>query len=206
MDLKIGTCQANDGTKLHHEISTPDRPKGAIVFVHGLGDHIGRYNPFLKFFFARGYKVCLFDLRGHGRSRGRRMDAPNFKTYCEDLFAFYHHCRMLNGREIPWYLVGHSFGGQIALNFLAEHRYLFKAAAVLSSSIEVSLKMPNKWQQGFGELLVKLMPCKRIHSAIDPSWISHDINVQQSYKNDPYIHQFMTFRLGEAILNNFHYI
>lgn len=202
MDLKIGTFRANDGTQLHHEISTPDNPIGGILLVHGLGDHLGRYNPFLKYFFSRGYKVCLFDLRGHGRSKGRRVDLKNFGTYSEDLFAFYHHCRLLNGRQIPWYLLGHSMGGLILLNFLSRHRYLFKAAVACSPSIEVGLTMSPRWQRGLGKCLVRLHPTLKIGGNVDPSWISRDPEVVASTLRDPLVHRRVTFRLGKAVMEN----
>lgn len=204
MDLKIGTFRTNDGTKLHHEIATPDNPIGSIIFVHGLGDHIGRYKPFLRYFFEHGYKVCLYDQRGHGRSKGKRVDVENLKTYQEDLFAFYHHCRLLNGREIPWYLMGHSLGGLVVLNFLAQHRYLFKAAAVSSPSVEVGLAMPKKWKRGIGQLMVPFYPTMRIKGNVDSHWLSHDEKVVADYKTDRLIGHNITFRLGKAILENLH--
>jgi alpha-beta hydrolase superfamily lysophospholipase len=54
--------------------------KAAVVIVHGLGEHSGRYDYVARSLNAKGYAVYAQDLRGHGQSigfPGHMPDDPN---------------------------------------------------------------------------------------------------------------------------------
>src|ERR1700761_425103 len=44
----------------------------AVLIVHGLGEHSGRYEQLAQWFLARGYAVRSYDQRGHGHTPGPR--------------------------------------------------------------------------------------------------------------------------------------
>ncbi len=46
-------------------------PRHAVLLVHGLGEHSGRYQALAQWFNARGYAARSYDHSGHGQSRGR---------------------------------------------------------------------------------------------------------------------------------------
>ena len=47
----------------------PDQePKGIIQIVHGMIEHIGRYEEFAKYLASKGFIVAGHDHLGHGRS------------------------------------------------------------------------------------------------------------------------------------------
>ena len=165
MDVRIGKFKTKDGMKLHYEHWSPPAHHGTIVLVHGLGDHCGHYAPFVNYFTKKGYRLFIYDQRGHGRSEGRRVYAEQFDIFLRDLFDYLRFS--LNGTllETPLYLVGHSFGGQMALNFLAEHPLLFKAACVVSPYIEKGLPIPP-WQEYVGRRLRNLWPSLQIKREI----------------------------------------
>ena len=78
---------AADGTLLY----VADWPVGSataagdgIVFMHGLGEHCGRYVHLARFFNDCGYAVRTYDHRGHGRSGGTRGDVPDTETLLQD--------------------------------------------------------------------------------------------------------------------------
>jgi acylglycerol lipase len=63
-----------DGLKLLQRCWQPDVPPAAVVvLIHGLAEHSGRYAPLAQRLVAEGYAVRALDLRGHGRSEGRRI-------------------------------------------------------------------------------------------------------------------------------------
>ncbi|MFR4804762.1 MAG: alpha/beta fold hydrolase [Eggerthellaceae bacterium] len=68
------TKQAPEGFLLVGRIDAPERPKAAIVIVHGLCEHFGRYDYVTQRLLEAGYAVVRFDHRGHGRSMGRRCE------------------------------------------------------------------------------------------------------------------------------------
>ncbi len=103
------------GVKLHAEWWRPreGKPRAALVVVHGLKDYGGRYAAFAEKLAADGFAVYAADLRGHGRSGGRRVSIDTFDDYTDDLDIFF---RRVQAREpqTTMFLFGHSMGGAIA--------------------------------------------------------------------------------------------
>jgi alpha-beta hydrolase superfamily lysophospholipase len=65
--------KTNDGLNIYAKEWKPEGPvKAAIALVHGLGEHIGRYDHVAEAFTAAGFGMVGFDLRGHGKSDGSR--------------------------------------------------------------------------------------------------------------------------------------
>lgn len=199
-DLKIGTLQARDGMPLHYEHWSPPEHKATLVFVHGMGEHCGRYRPLIRFFNERGCRVWLYDQRGHGRSGGRRVFVKRFETLLEDLDDFLEFSRR-EGQDGPLFLAGHSFGGQIILNYLAARPAVFQAAAAASPNLEVALTMP-KWQERLGRMVLPLWPQMKLKNLTDPSQLSHDPQVVADYLNDPLVSDYVTLGIGAELLKN----
>ena len=86
-----------------------------IVFVHGLATNMAFWYlgvvPLLK----RRFCITLFDLRGHGRSDMPRAGYST-RDMAEDLHALVQHLGL--GR---FHLVGHSYGGAVALHYAVLH-------------------------------------------------------------------------------------
>lgn len=201
MDVQIGKFNTRDGLKLHFEQWSPPTYKGMILLVHGLGDHCGRYGPLVDHFTKRGFKILLYDQRGHGRSEGRRAHAKKLDIFLEDLLDYFHFSRDGAGPSLPLFLLGHSFGGQIVLNFLARHPHLFKAACVSSPNIEIALTMP-KWQEKLSYKMVPIWPTLKLKGLDRPHLLTHDSEVSKAYQKDPLISTFVTIGLGSEILSN----
>ena len=59
-------------TKIHAVVWTPDtEPKAIVILVHGMAEHIERYDEFAQFLCEKGYVVAGNDHLGHGKSVGR---------------------------------------------------------------------------------------------------------------------------------------
>ena len=57
------------GGRLHCAIWTPEgEPKAVVQLIHGIAEHIGRYDDFARFLNAHGYVVAADDHMGHGGS------------------------------------------------------------------------------------------------------------------------------------------
>jgi alpha-beta hydrolase superfamily lysophospholipase len=72
--------------RLAGELARPkEKPKGAVLFVHGSGDGPRRaYDLWTNFFLSRGWAVVVFDKRGSGKSTGDWHDA-DFVTLAGDV-------------------------------------------------------------------------------------------------------------------------
>jgi len=86
--------------------------RGAVLFVHGLGEHSGRYDRVAAWFNQRGYAVRGYDQRGHGQSPGRRGALRHRDDLLADLAAVYQEYARATPHQ-PL-LLGHSMGGLVA--------------------------------------------------------------------------------------------
>ena len=46
----------------------PEEPRGVVQIVHGVGEHIGRYETAARFLTRQGFLVCGEDHLGHGNT------------------------------------------------------------------------------------------------------------------------------------------
>ena len=87
-----------------------------VVLVHGIGDKGARDWERLTAVLAQDFRVISFDLPGFGRSsRGNLPYTP------ENYVAFVRHLAVEQAWPKPFFLVGHSMGGAIALRYAARH-------------------------------------------------------------------------------------
>jgi alpha-beta hydrolase superfamily lysophospholipase len=89
------------------------------VCVQGLGGHGCYYQALAARLLPEGIGVIASDLRGHGRSMGRRGDIDRFTRYLEDVDATVRWAR-IRWPPTPIVLLGESMGASIALIFAAE--------------------------------------------------------------------------------------
>ena len=75
-----------DGCRLHlRRWPAAAVPLGTVQIVHGLGEHIGRYEAVAATLNAAGWNVVGHDHRGHGRSDGARGSVPQGPGLLGDL-------------------------------------------------------------------------------------------------------------------------
>jgi alpha-beta hydrolase superfamily lysophospholipase len=114
-------------------------PRGVLVVMHGLRDHGGRYAGVAERATRRGYAVYAFDLRGHGRSAGRRVTIDGFDQYVADLDTF---VTAVRGKEPgrPVFVLGHSMGGAIVTLWAVTRQP--DVAGVITSAPALRLDLP----------------------------------------------------------------
>jgi alpha-beta hydrolase superfamily lysophospholipase len=112
-----GVLTATDGTRLAYFAVVPPDPVATLVFYHGSGANAGAgYLDFGRQV-AERYHIAtyLFDMRGHGKSGGRRGDAPSRQQLFADTQTavdFVKHAHP----QLPEYVGGHSAGAGLVLN------------------------------------------------------------------------------------------
>lgn len=99
-----------DGIKLYFRKDEQTAAKGVIVMVHGLCEHLGRYDAISEKFNEAGYSVYRFDHRGHGKSEGTKVFYSDFNEIIEDTKFFVDIAKKENP-TLPIFLFGHSMGG-----------------------------------------------------------------------------------------------
>lgn len=188
MSLVLDDLRAADGMLLRRWRWQPPAPvRGEILLVHGLGEHLGRYERVGAAAAARGWRVHGVDLRGHGRSAGRRGHVRSWTDYVADLEA------AAGGLSPGHAVLAHSMGGLVALDWLRERQQRVAAVALSSPLLGVSAAAPA-WKVALGRLLSRLAPALPLANGLPPDGICSDPAVVRAYLADPLIFRTVTPR------------
>lgn len=166
----------------------------AVLLVHGLGEHSGRYRHVAAWFNARGFDVRSYDQRGHGLSRGPRGALSRDDDLLSDLAAIYA-AYAAEAPSLPL-LLGHSMGGLVAARAVLDGR-VTPAALVLSSPALRSHEAP--WLQSLAAVLTRVLPNLPLRTGLAVDHLSHDASVVAAYGSDPLCSGRITPRLADFI-------
>jgi alpha-beta hydrolase superfamily lysophospholipase len=106
-----------DGLQINVREWPCEDARGTVIIVHGLGEHIGRYEHVAQQLLQTGRNVVGYDHRGHGASAGRRGAMPRNDSMLRDLAVVIDAVR--TRQPGPLVLLGHSMGGLIAARMVA---------------------------------------------------------------------------------------
>ncbi|KAJ6535673.1 lysophospholipase [Mycena capillaripes] len=193
------------GTSFYTRLYRPISPlRASVVFVHGYNEHIGRYERYHSEWAARGFAVFAYDLQGFGRTALDTPKSPK-SAYGQmgaplaDLEWAIKHTRSLF-LDVPLFLMGHSMGGGIVLDFVVStlttrnEDTIPLISGVISSSPWLLLTNPLPalmfW---IFALISKIFPNMHFSTPIRPKAISHDLSVGESLKVDPWVREYGTF-------------
>ncbi len=185
------TLTAPDGTQLVYDLWEPTSPRAAILFLHGWGDHAGRWTSLAQRFADAGFAAYLLDQRGHGRSGGRRGHLSRFSQLLGDLQAFRRAIRRRR-KELPHVLIGHSFGGLVALRYLETQPSDPVVVALVVNPWLALATAPPIWKTALGRLLADLWPTLPIPGGVDATLLSRDPAVNAAYESDRAVHGVTT--------------
>lgn len=185
------------GQTLAGSESNADPARGVFLFVHGLGEHMGRYDEVFRRMNKLGM-VCLgLDHIGHGRSPGKRGHAPDYEFFMEEVNALARYAAE-NYSGLPVFLYGHSMGGNIAFNYLISHQKSLSGAVISSPWIRLQTQVPA-FKKMLSGVAAKLAPSLTLPNDLDPSGISSDPEEVKRYVNDPLIHDRISTSLFEEM-------
>ncbi|QAV33710.1 Lysophospholipase, alpha-beta hydrolase superfamily [Fervidobacterium changbaicum] len=164
---------------------------GWVVIVHGLGEHIGRYERLIQLLAENDYGVIGFDLPGHGKSSGKRGH-----TSIEEVIDLIDEVtKSVNS----FVLFGHSLGGLIAVRYTEERPTKVSKLIVSSPALYLEPK-PN--QVMMLKLFSFLAPSMTVKNGIDPNLLSRNKDAVHKYITDPLVHDRISIRLGKSMLQN----
>jgi len=172
--------------------------RSVVCLLHGLGEHCGRYSHMAEAFNREGIAMLAFDLRGHGRSGGRRGHAPNYSALMSDIEKLLHKAAELYPKQ-PCFLYGHSLGGNLAIYYALRKRPAL--AGVIASAPLLRLAFnPSQWKTGMLRGMRAMRINFSIRSGLDDTALSRDLNVVRTYRNDPLTHDLISARLAMDML------
>ena len=113
------TCA--DGTRIRTG-AWPEGPKGTVLMFPGRTEYVEKYGRTARAFAARGFGMIALDYRGQGLSDrpAHRRDmghVVSFEEYRRDVAALRDALPRI-GHAGPYFVIGHSMGGAIALRAL----------------------------------------------------------------------------------------
>jgi alpha-beta hydrolase superfamily lysophospholipase len=189
------TLVGRDSLTLTYQYWLPDEPPDAVVaYVPGVGGHSGQptYHYFVEYLIETGRAVYGLDLRGFGRSEGRRGHVEDWQDYIDDVATFVAAIRQAHP-ELPLFLFGQSLGGLVALEYALADQLL---AGVVASA--PSLAQPNvpAWMPPTVRALAKVKPTLSVNPKLDLAAFTRDPVEVKKLEDDPLRYPKVTVRFA----------
>lgn len=158
-----------------------------LVVTHGLGEHQERHDHILKLF-SQNFNICLYDLRGHGKSGGERAYVESFQDFVRDLAVVLDHLKV-NYSMTKYSLLGHSMGGLITASYLQNtaksdfypEKVFLSSPAIGAAGMggQLFALAPNLFYKS-----LSLLPSVELKGILDLRKLSHDSRVYEAYIKD----------------------
>ena len=194
-----GTYSGAGGGSAFWQKWEPEQAKAVVVIAHGLAEHSSRYGHVAERLNASGYAVYALDHRGHGKSSGTPGNIERFTFVRGDLDTLLSQAR---GEHpgLPVFLLGHSFGGLVALDYLVSRGQPGLTGLVLSGAL-VDPEAGNAVQRTLAGLLSSLVPNLGV-VPLDPTTVRRDPAEVKMYVEDPLnYHGKVRARSGAEIIS-----
>jgi alpha-beta hydrolase superfamily lysophospholipase len=178
-----------DGTQLTGYRWAADQGQtgaGIVVLVHGMGEHMRRYDHVAQALTAQGYVVYGHDHRGHGSSLAPEDEpgqlGPNgWSGLVDDLNLVI--ARAKSDRPgLPVVMVAHSMGSFATQQFLLDHGTDVDAVAMTGTSA-LDLLEPALDPSNDLDLSAFNAPFQPARTEFD--WLSRDESIVDAYLADP---------------------
>jgi alpha-beta hydrolase superfamily lysophospholipase len=175
-----------------------NKPLAIIYIVHGLGGHSGRFDNLAKKIIQRNIAVIGIDLRGHGRSKGKRGHVKQINDFLNDIHAaLVHGCKLLPDK-LPKFIYGNSMGGTLALEYLFKINADFNGVILTAPWFKLS-NPPKKISRFLIYKLSMLWPGYILKSKVRSNHLRSDIKRQEEARKDSLVHKKISARLFKLI-------
>ncbi len=205
--------------ELYTRVYVPEGEIKAIFHtVHGMTEHIGRYDAFLREMAESGYLTFAYDNLGHGRTAkddselGFIAHESGYKYLAEDVFHSAQIIKAEYGEDLPYYLMGHSMGSFIVRYAVELHPTLPDKLIVMGTG------GPNP-ATGAGIAMVNLIKAFKGEKAKSPfiqkmafgsynkgfenstgDWLSKDPEVRRIYDQDKFCNYLFSLSAYKDLL------
>ncbi|WP_010274153.1 alpha/beta hydrolase [Paenibacillus senegalensis] len=156
--------------------------RGAIVLVHGAGEHFARYEWLCEQLNKEGFSVYGGDLPGYGRTAGKRGHINSFAQYFQAVERW---LQQASYKDRPVYLLGHSMGGLVTIRYAMENSPQVNGI-ILSSPCLKLYRQVSRSLEMLVSVLNRSLPGLQFKSGIQPGAVSRSKEVQRRVTDDPY--------------------
>ncbi|MNL23128.1 Phospholipase YtpA [compost metagenome] len=161
----------------------------------------------IEAFKADSWRFYAWDLRGHGRSDGRRGYVADFDDYCRDYKIFLD--QVIEQPEVkdkPVILFCHSMGGTIQLKTVIRNPDLKASAMVMSAPLlGVALPVPT-YKAKAAEVLNSFLPQVTLGNEIRNEMLTRDPDVVREFERDALRHTRISSGAFLGMMESFEYI
>lgn len=199
------------------------KPQAVLQIVHGVAEHVYRYDAFAEFLADHGILVVAADHMGHGGSAGERLGS--FTGGWFKALADVHRLLKYTRKEypgLPYILLGHSMGSFLARSLLCRYPDCGISAVILSGTAwmpkaainagkaAATLVGKRQGMENPSKFLNDMMfgsYCNRIEKARTPSdWLTRDEQIVDAYVDDPLCGFTITAGLARDMMTGLRYI
>ncbi len=174
--------------------------RGTLVVTHGLGEHSEAYSRLATGMLPGDWDLYVWDLRGHGRSEGKRGVVRAFSDYCEDLKAFVEFVKKQNPDQ-PLVLLGHSMGGLVTTATVIKFGDMGAKSLCLSSPLfGINVQIPAL-KEKVGKFMANILPNLTLHNEVKYEDLTHDTKVVEEYERDILRHDRISTALFVEMVN-----
>lgn len=130
----------DESTKIHAVRWVPEgEVKGVLQIIHGMAEHIDRYENVAKWFTQKGYVVTGEDHLGHGKSV---KEGGTYGYFCDHdpatvVVRDVHRLKKMTEEKykgVPYFVLGHSMGSFIMRNYMYRYGSGIKGAIVCGTA------------------------------------------------------------------------
>jgi alpha-beta hydrolase superfamily lysophospholipase len=189
-----------DGLELRARADDPaSAPRARVVLIHGIGDQVDGvpYATAAAALSKRGLSVRRLELRGHGRSGGKRVYVDRWADFSDDLGRF---VGLVAAERpvLPVFLAGISMGGLIVTNFAAHRPEGLRGVVALAPALGGT--GGSRFLLALLPVLSRLVPAMPIDPKLDLSRLTRDPELQRAYIADPLYQTRVTPRIAAELL------
>lgn len=174
------------GVRIVYDVWTPrGDPRGVVVLCHGYAEHARRYDHVAQRFGEVGLITYALDLRGHGRSGGKRVYLRSIDEYTCD-FGSLVGIAAEEHPQLPRIVVGHSMGGGVVFAYGVEHPDDY-TAMVLSGPAVYAQDEVSPFMITVAKVVGGILPGLPVEQ-LPTEAVSRDPEVVAAYMADPMVH------------------
>lgn len=180
------------GTRFPGFETIPHGARAALIIVHGIAEHGGRYRHAADALAARGIASFVYDQRGHGMSPGTRTHVGSFTDFAADLELIGETVRR-RCSGLPLFVWGHSMGSVVVL--LAAPNLTWARGIITTGCALDALPKLEGISGSVLRLASTLAPWLRINLRIDAAALTQVPEEQSRHMGDPLVARTATLRL-----------
>ena len=192
------SLQSSSGEKLWGLVGEPAKePRAGIVLVHGLGEHIQRYEYVAEKVSAKDIAILGFDQQGHGKSGGKRGVINSAEGLMEDITrAVTLTKEMYPG--LPVFLYGHSMGALEVLHYGLNGPK--RPTGIIATSPALDTASMSAAQRALVRLLKNVLPDMAVNNGLPIDGLSRNPGNNNAYRVDPLVHPKASVRLAAFMM------